>query len=133
MILFHSDHLKIEFRNVPCRHLVTKWQGMPGSATYQDGMITILKCCHDNDVSKLLSDIRLQEMVSAEDKHFVEKAIQNHTSRHGVLYQAVILSSEVFTKFSSEQFDRSVAEKHFVQQFFSNEFDAVGWLREVDL
>jgi hypothetical protein len=72
-------------------------------------------------------------MVSRNDQHFVESAIETHTSRHGFLYQAVILSNEVFIQFSSQQFDPGLTEKYFVQQFFANESDAVEWLQEIDL
>lgn len=132
MILFDSSYLKIEFRNVPCRHLVTSWLGLPVSEIFQEGIHTILRCCEENDVRKLLSDIRFQEKVSADDELFAEQAICRHAARYGLLHQVVVLSNEVFLKFNASDFDRCLADKYHVKQFFPNEKEAVAWLLEVD-
>jgi hypothetical protein len=132
MILFDSSHLKIEYKNVPCRHLVTSWLGLPVSTIFQEGVNTILKCCEENDVRKLLSDIRYQEQISEEDEQFAHDAICRHAERHGVLHQAVVMSNEVFLTFNANDFDRCFEEKHHVRQFFPNEREAVAWLQEVD-
>ena len=132
MILFDSANLKIEFRNVPCRHLVTSWLGLPVSEIFQEGINTILRCCEENDVRKLLSDIRFQEQIPNDDELFAEQAICRHAARHGLLHQAVVLSNEVFLKFNASDFDRCFEEKYHVKQFFSNEKEAVAWLLEVD-
>lgn len=132
MVLFDSANLKIEFRNVPCRHLVTSWLGMPASETFQDGVNTILKCCAENDVRKLLSDIRFQEQLSDQDEEFAEQAMCRHAAQHGLLHQAVVMSNEVFLRFNMRHFDRYLDDKYHVKQFFSNEKEAVAWLQEVD-
>lgn len=132
MILFDSVHLKIEFKNVPCRYLAARWNGSPGDDMYKDGCTTILQCCHENGIQKLLSDIRLQEQITDKAESFAEKAISNYAARHGVFYHAVVLSTEVFMKFGVENFDRSLGEKYHVQQFFANQQDAVTWLQEAD-
>ena len=133
MVLFDSTNLKIEFRNVPCRHLVTSWLGMPVSEIFQEGINTILKCCEENDVRKLLSDIRFQEQISDDDETFAEEAICRHAERHGLLHQAVVMSNEVFLVFNTRHFDRRLEERYHVKQYFSNEKEAVAWLYEVDL
>jgi hypothetical protein len=111
---------------------VTSWLGLPVSAVFQDGVNTILKCCEENDVRKLLSDIRFQEQISNEDELFADRAICRHAERHGPLHQAIVLSNEVFLKFNASDFDRCLEEKCHVKQFFSNEKEAVAWLLEVD-
>lgn len=132
MILFDSPNLKIEFKNVPCRHLLTTWRGLPVSELYQDGISEILRCCHENEISKLLSDIRSLERVTEKDQRFEDGALRAFSQRHGRLYHAVILSSEVFLEFSLTTFDRVESEQHPIQQFFSNTNDALLWFQEID-
>lgn len=132
MTLFDSSNLKIEFKNVPCRHLVASWSGSPSEDFYKLGCDTILKCCHDNDIRNLLSDIRLQEKITESAEAFAEDAIANFGARHGRLYHAVVLSNEVFIKFGAAYFDRNTSGKNHVQQFFANQQDAVNWLQEAN-
>jgi hypothetical protein len=132
MILYDSAFLKIEFKNVPCRHLVASWNGSPGDDMYKNGFTTILQCCHENDIKKLLSDIRFQDKITADAESFAEKSTSNYTARHGILYHAVVLSNEVFLKFGVVNFDRGLAEKFHIQQFFANHHDAVAWLQQAD-
>ncbi|HEY0655047.1 MAG TPA: hypothetical protein VGD65_18040 [Chryseosolibacter sp.] len=133
MVLFDSKYLKIEFKNVPCRHLVANWTGSPGEDVYKHGYTTILQCCHENDIRKLLSDIRLEERLSETAEAFAEHQLANYTARHGRFFHAVVLSSEVFLKLRVVNFDRSLGRKNHVQQFFANQQDAIEWLQEADV
>ena len=133
MVLFDSSYLKIEFRNVPCRHLVSSWLGMPVSKNYHDGINTILKCCEENDVRKLLNDIRFQEQLSEDDEDFADEAIGRHAERCGLLHEAIVMSNQVFLKFNKRHFDRCLHDKYHIKQLFSNEKEAIAWLMEVDL
>jgi hypothetical protein len=132
MILFDSNYLKIEFKNVPCRHLVAIWNGLPVGDLLENGCNTILQCCHENDIQKLLSDIRFREQLSERAEAFEEKAIASHASRHGRFFHAVVLSNEVFLKFGVTTFDRNLTGKEYEQQFFANQQDAVTWLDTAD-
>jgi hypothetical protein len=112
---------------------VTSWLGLPVSAIFQDGVATILRCCEENNVRKLLSDIRFQEQISEDDQCRAEQAITRHAAQHGRLHQAVILSNEVFLKFNARDFDRAFEQKYYIKQFFANEKEAVAWLQAIDL
>jgi hypothetical protein len=133
MILLESPNLTIEFKNVPCRHLVTTWRGLLLGSRYEEGITTILNCCHENDISKLLSDIRLLEPLTDSDQHYAQVALSQYTEVHGFLYQAIVMSSEVFSKFTSASFGYAENELHHIQHFFSNEGDAMLWLQQADL
>jgi hypothetical protein len=79
-----------------------------------------------------MSDIRSLEPLDDGDQHYTDDAIIQHTSSHGFLYQAVIVSSEVFLQFSSTDFTSGPNRSH-IQQFFSNEGDALTWLQTIDM
>lgn len=131
MILFEEPHLKIEFRNVPCRILVSTWTGQaPGS--YKESIQTILQCCRENDVRKLVSDIRLQELPGEHEKKAVKSAFEQYTTKNGRLYVATIVAGEIFMNFSTENFGRATDENLYVNQFFSNELEAILWLQNAD-
>lgn len=132
MVLFDSSYLKLEFKNVPCRHLVASWNGSPGDEVYKHGCSTILRCCHENDIRKLVTDTRLQEPVSEAAEEFSEKAISNYVARHGRFYHAVVLSNEVFVKFRVANLDRNADSKKYLHQFFSTQQDAIAWLQQAD-
>lgn len=132
MVLFDSSYLKIEFRNVPCRHLVTFWLGMPVKEMLQEGIRTILKCCDENDVRKLLNDTRFQENISDYDENLTDEAISQYALRHGLMHHAVVISKEVFLKFCPGDFEPKENTRNHIKQFFANEKDAVTWLQEVD-
>lgn len=132
MILYDSTYLKIEFRNVPCRHLVANWTGSPDDEMYKHGCKRILRCCHENDIRKLLSDIRLRERISDTAEHLAETAIKEYVAQHGRFFHAVVLSNEVFVKFSVINLDRGVASNRYVHQYFANQQDALAWLEQAD-
>jgi hypothetical protein len=132
MILFEEPHLKIEFKNIPCRHLVTTWSGFTRSQQYKDGINTILKCCRENEVKKIVNDIRQQDGVTDEDERYAFDQMQEYVGRHGFFFQANLLASDVFLKFSAANFERSVNQNYSVNQFFSNDIDAMNWLMDVD-
>ncbi len=133
MILFEEPHLKIEFKNVPCRHLVTTWGRHMKGQQYRDGINTILKCCRENEIRKVLSDIRHQEGVDVEDENYAADQFRLYVDKHGFFFQALILPGDVFVKFSAANFDRKVDDRYNVNQYFSSDKDAINWLMQVDL
>jgi hypothetical protein len=133
MILFDEPHLKIEFKNIPCRHLVTTWYGSTRSQQYKDGINTILKCCRENEIRKIVNDIRHQDRITDEDERYAFDQFQEYVSRHGFFFQANLLASDVFLKFSAANFERGGGKQNYrVNQFFSNDLDAMNWLMDVD-
>jgi hypothetical protein len=133
MVLFEEPHLKIEFKNIPCRHLVTTWMGMARGKLYKEGILTILKCCRENNIKKVLTDTRRQESISLDDKRYASQTIREHMTKHGLFFQAVVVSSDVFLQFTADNFDRTNFDKSGICQFFSNDKEAINWLIEVDL
>jgi hypothetical protein len=133
MVLFDEPHLKIEFKNVPCKHLVATWTGCLENQQFKDGIQTVLRCCHENDIRKIISDTRRQDRVHTQDKKYADHAIKEYTTRHGVFFQAVIVSSDTFLEFSVENFDRQSRAKQQLNQYFSNDKEAINWLTEIDL
>ncbi len=132
MVLFDSAYLKIEFRNVPCRHLAISWLGLPLTDIFHEGVNTILRCCEENDVRKLLTDIRYQEQLPEADERFAEEAINKHGARYGMIYNAIVLSNEVFVRFDSRYLESQNNQTYQVKQFFGNEREATAWLHEID-
>jgi hypothetical protein len=133
MVLFEEPHLKIEFKNVPCRHLVTSWTGSAKGKLYKEGILTILKCCRENNIKKVLADTRRQETIGLDDGRFATQTIREHMNRHGLFFQAIVVSSDVFLQFTTDNFDRTGHEKSGICQFFSNDREAINWLTNVDL
>lgn len=133
MILLDEPHLRIEFKNVPCRHLLTIWSGTMKSEEYRQGVSTILKCCRENEIRKIVSDIRRQDVVQREDQQFAAELMKAHVAKHGLFFQAIVLASDVFIKFSAANFERAIAQRQHMSQYFANEKDALNWLMEVDL
>lgn len=132
MVLYDQPHLKIEFKNVPFRHLVTTWTGTVKSQQYKDGIQTVLRCCRENEIKKLLSDTRRQEGLSIQDKKFAESAVKDYITKFGVFFQAVVVPSDIFLEFSAENFERNVKSHEHTNQFFSSDRDAMNWLMQVD-
>lgn len=133
MVLFEEPHLKIEFRNVPCRHLVTTWVGTTRGKVYKEGIHTILKCCHENNIKKVLTDTRKQESITLEDEHYATRVFREYILKHGLFFQAIVVPGDVFLQFTADNFDRINIDHTGICQFFSNDKEAMNWLLEVDL
>ena len=133
MVLFEEPYLKIEYKNVPCRHLVTTWIGLARGKLFKEGILTILKCCQENNIKKVLTDTRRRTWISVDDERYATQTFREHMSRHGYFFQAVIVSSDVFLQFTEHNFDRTSFETSMICQFFSSDKEAVSWLLEVDL
>jgi hypothetical protein len=125
MVLFDQPHLKIEYRSAPCRYLLSTWTGTVLSKDYKEGVQRVLQCCRENGIDKLVTDTRRQDILSLEDRRFAEQAIQRHLRDHGRFYQAVIVPSDVFLTFGTDEFSHRT-------HLFANDFEAVEWLKGLE-
>ncbi len=132
MVLLDEPHLKIEFRNVPCRYIVTTWTGNVGSDVYRKKLAVIIRCSRENGVRKLLNDTRLRETLLDIDREFETSLLRDFGAQQGLVYQATLLASELFVRFSADNLHHTSAASPFIHQFFSDEREAIQWLTKVD-
>lgn len=131
-VLHQDKHLNIEY--IPSQHaLIMIWEGYTNDDIYREAIDRIIDFMEKYDITKTLHDVSKHKGISPEAQEYATKRSLEFSQKNWNVKRALVLSKDIFAKFSTENFVKTVTEKGENQhrEFFESLEDAKKWLFDV--
>lgn len=106
-----------------------KWLGNQDSNQYRKTFNTALNFAESHKVELFLSDIRLQTIVSPEDRKWFQTVAMPRAIGYGLKRAAVVFSGNVFKRYYVNNIMDTISKFGIPMKFFPSEEEAISWLR----
>lgn len=104
------------------------WKKNTDSAEYRNIFNSILEFSNKNRVKYVLSDMRKEGLVQAEDLKWLESEVLNKADEHGVLKIALVSEDTIFSNIYAETIKRKLRESPIEVSIFHDITSAKAWL-----
>lgn len=125
--LFEKSYLIIEY-SVENRLLIQNWKGFATSAQFREGIEKSVEIFRQRKPLRLLSNTKDSAVVKKEDTEWAASYGIGNMLQNGLKGVAFIVSTNVFTQLSVNNFKSQTKEAPFAMQYFDNEEKAIDWL-----
>jgi hypothetical protein len=106
------------------------WKRKVSSEEYRSVFPFIVKYAEDNrNVVNYLADIRLQGIVSPDDRKWFQEIIVPMAFNAGVIRGAVVFSGNVFAKYYLNNISGTTKNIGIPLKFFGSKEDAINWFK----
>ena len=131
MLLIDKPYVTIE-RDDQLNCLIQHWKGFAHSKDFRAAINESLAFFKEKEgkLNKIISNTKDAALVKKEDTDWVAQVITPQLVEHGLRYMAFVVPTNVFTKFSVDNF-KEEAEAVVAIRHFDNSESAYQWLSEV--
>ncbi|SKC78956.1 hypothetical protein [Ohtaekwangia koreensis] len=126
-VYFEADFFIIKYSEA--NHVVVnKWTTTPTSDEFREAMEVLLRAMIDFKASKVISDTTCMGALLLEDQEWAASDWYMRAIEVGFSYNAIIISSDLFSEMSVQGTLDSVADSVTVNRYFSSMEDAMVWI-----
>lgn len=113
--------------------LYQTWKGFCPEPEFRKGVDLVIEYMDKNSISKTVSDIRLQKVVSPSCQVYTEERVMDFIRKNGSLHTAFIVAEKSIGDICSKAYDRRICANHGlrINRFFESVGEAESWLREL--
>jgi hypothetical protein len=132
MMLHKNENLTIEYSQEG-EYLVTSWNGFTSYETFAEGIDQIMTYFYEKKARGLLIDTTQHKGVEPKGQQYAAAQLNDYMRLYGAVNQAIVVSKDVFARFSVKNFTKQLAanEGIFQQKYFDNLQEAKKWLVDV--
>jgi hypothetical protein len=126
-VYFEADFFIIKYSEA--NHVVVnKWTATPTSDEFREAMEVLLQAMIHFKTSKVISDATFMGALLQEDQEWAASDWYRRAKEVGFSYNAIIISSDLFSEMSVQGTLDSVVDIVTVNRYFSNMEDAMLWI-----
>lgn len=125
-----GEHCRIEVLvDVPC--LKIKWIGLPSSDEFRKGCNTALELMRKHAIVKVLTDNTEAKVFAVEDQRWLNEEWLPRAQALGYRCSAVLVENNPFVTFAVKNIMAKRDPKKFTSKFFTDEQEALEWLKTI--
>jgi hypothetical protein len=127
MVLLDTDYAVVTFDKAKSLGMI-KWKGKSTSEEYQQAFVSLLEIQKTNEITRYISDIRNQSVISPSDRKWFETVAFPRAVEQGLKAAAVVFDGNVFKKYYINVVLASTNKFGLPMKVFNDLDEAIEWI-----
>jgi hypothetical protein len=113
--------------------VVMEWNGYATSSQFREGTEEMLRVLAEQQMKKVLADIKDMVLIGAEDQKWMETTFLPRAIKLGFQICAIVKPTNYFNKIAAETISHKVEKEKLKIQFFDTAEEAKEWLTQLKI